>query len=87
MIFLQGLNYIIDVDMWYANSAIAVNTFLRSFAGGGFPLFAQYMFNGLGVAWATSVLAFACLVMIPASILFFLYGARVRKMSRFSPSA
>ncbi|KAF7925274.1 hypothetical protein BELL_0179g00090 [Botrytis elliptica] len=87
MIFLQGLNYIIDVYMWHANSAIAANTFLRSFAGGGFPLFAQYTFNGLGVAWATSVLAFACVVMIPAPVLFFIYGARVRKMSKFSPSA
>lgn len=40
MIFLQGLNYIIDVYMMNANSAIAANTFLRSFAGAGFPLFA-----------------------------------------------
>ncbi|KAF7874098.1 hypothetical protein EAF04_002770 [Stromatinia cepivora] len=86
MIFLQGLNYIIDVYKWHANSAIAANTFLRSFAGAGFPLFAQYMFNGLGVAWATSVLAFACVVMVPAPILFFVYGARVRKLSRFSPN-
>ncbi|KAM3082580.1 Citrinin biosynthesis cluster MFS transporter mrr1 [Clarireedia jacksonii] len=87
MIFLQGLNYIIDVYMWHANSAIAANTFLRSFAGSGFPLFAQYMYNSLGVAWATSLLGFLCIAMIPAPILFFLYGAKVRKMSKFSPSA
>ncbi|CAD6442598.1 f42aebb5-e7a6-4ad3-be1c-b77f14329f51 [Sclerotinia trifoliorum] len=86
MIFLQGLNYIIDVYKWHANSAIAANTFLRSFAGAGFPLFAQYMFNGLGVSWATSVLAFACVAMIPAPILFFVYGAKVRALSRFSPN-
>lgn len=43
MIFLQGLNYIIDVYMWHANSAIAANTMLRSLAGGGFPLFATAM--------------------------------------------
>lgn len=43
MIFLQGLNYIIDVYLWYANSAIAANTMLRSLAGGGFPLFATAM--------------------------------------------
>lgn len=35
MVFLQGLNYIIDVYMWYANSAIAANTVIRSLAGGG----------------------------------------------------
>jgi DHA1 family multidrug resistance protein-like MFS transporter len=87
MIFLQGLNYIIDVYMWHANSALAANTFLRSFAGAGFPLFAQYMYDGLGVAWATSLLGFLCIAMVPAPILFFLYGAKVRKMSKFSPSA
>lgn len=43
MIFLQGLNYIIDVYLMHANSAIAANTFLRSFAGAGFPLFATAM--------------------------------------------
>lgn len=43
MIFLQGLNYIIDVYMMNANSAIAANTFVRSFLGAGFPLFATGM--------------------------------------------
>lgn len=43
MIFLQGLNYIIDCYLWYANSALVSNTFLRSFAGAGFPLFAPAM--------------------------------------------
>jgi MFS family permease len=58
MIFLQGLNYIIDVYMWHANSGIAAITFLRSFAGAGFPLFATAMYHTLGVAWATSLLGF-----------------------------
>lgn len=83
MVFLQGLNYIIDVYMWNANSAIAANTFLRSFAGAGFPLFAAAMFKNLGVAWATSLLGFA---MIPAPVAFYFYGSRIRAMSKFSPS-
>lgn len=87
MIFLQGLNYIIDVYLWYANSAIAANTMLRSLAGGGFPLFATAMYHTLGVAWATSLLGFLCIAMIPAPILFFIYGAKIRKMSKFSPTA
>jgi MFS transporter, DHA1 family, multidrug resistance protein len=40
LIFLQGLNYINDVYMMNANSAIAANTFVRSLLGAGFPLFA-----------------------------------------------
>ncbi|KAL3422477.1 MFS multidrug transporter [Phlyctema vagabunda] len=86
MIFLSGLNYIIDVYMWYANSAIAANTLIRSFAGAGFPLFATAMYHTLGVNWATSLLGFLCVALIPVPILFFVYGSRIRAASKFSPS-
>ena len=87
MIFMQGLNYFIDVYMWHANSAIAGNTFIRSLFGAGFPLFAVQMFHKLGVNWAASLLGFLCIAMIPAPICFYFYGSKVRKMSKFSPSA
>jgi DHA1 family multidrug resistance protein-like MFS transporter len=68
LVFLQGLNYIIDVSAVFqkldmriltpiqvykanANSAIAANTFFRSWLGAGFPMFANYMFKRLGVDW------------------------------------
>ena len=86
MIFIQGLNYIIDVYLMYANSAIAANTLVRSFAGAGFPLFATGMFHNLGVAWATSLLAFLTVAMIPVPVLFFLYGKKIRGLSKFSPT-
>jgi DHA1 family multidrug resistance protein-like MFS transporter len=43
LIFLQGLNYIIDVYTINANSAISANTFVRSLLGAGFPMFAAGM--------------------------------------------
>jgi MFS transporter, DHA1 family, multidrug resistance protein len=43
LIFLQGLNYIIDCYLMNANSAIAGNTFVRSLLGAGFPMFATGM--------------------------------------------
>ena len=86
MIFLQGLSYIIDVYLMHANSAIAANTLVRSLAGGGFPLFAVQMFDKLGVAWATSTLAFLTVAFFPVPILFFIYGKRIREMSKFSPT-
>lgn len=73
MIFIQGLSYIIDVHMMHANSAIAANAFFRSLAGAGFPLFATAMFHSLGVPWATSLLAFLCVALIPVSICFFIW--------------
>lgn len=86
MIFLQGLNYIIDVYLMNANSAIAGNTFVRSLFGAGFPLFATGMYHNLGVNWATSLLGFLTAALCPVPILFYFYGAKIRKMSRFSPT-
>ncbi|KAK0934348.1 hypothetical protein LTR29_014079 [Friedmanniomyces endolithicus] len=84
--FWQGINYLIDCYGFYSNSAIAVNTFIRSIAGAVFPLFATQMYRGLGVAWATSILGFVCVAFIPAPILFYKYGASIRARSRFNPT-
>lgn len=85
MIFIQGLNYIIDVYKMNANSAIAANTFFRSWVGAGFPMFATPMFHNLGVQWAMSLLAFLCVALFPVPILFFIYGEKIRKLSKYSP--
>ena len=86
LIFLQGLSYIIDVYLMHANSAIAANTFIRSFAGAGFPLFATAMYHTLGVPWATSLLGFLTVAFLPVPILFYKYGKRIRQMSKYSPT-
>lgn len=72
--------------MWHANSAIAGNTFARSLVGAGFPMFATAMFHNLGVPWATSLLGFLTAALFPVPILFYIYGAKIRKMSKFSPT-
>lgn len=86
LIFLQGLSYIIDVYLMHANSAIAANTLVRSLAGGGFPLFATAMYHNLGVDWATSLLGFLTVAFLPVPILFFIYGKKLRGLSRYSPN-
>ena len=85
VIFMQGLNYIIDVYLMFANSAIAANTLIRSTLGGAFPLFAVQMYHKLGVDWASSLLGFITAAMIPIPIVFFIYGKRIRAMSKYSP--
>ena len=49
LIFQDAVNYLIDAFTVHAASAQAANTFLRSLAGAGFPLFATPMFKNLGV--------------------------------------
>ena len=86
MIFVQCTNYIVDVYVTVANSAIGGNTFVRSFFGAGFPLFAPYMYHGLGVNWATSLLGFVSIAMIPIPVVFYVYGATIRSWSKNSPN-
>ncbi|KAF8854646.1 MFS general substrate transporter [Acephala macrosclerotiorum] len=64
-IFLQALNYLIDAYLMVAASSIAANTFLRSFFGAGFPLFATQMFHNLGVDWAADLLLEALALEVP----------------------
>ncbi|KAI4284302.1 MAG: hypothetical protein L6R38_001506 [Xanthoria sp. 2 TBL-2021] len=85
-IFLQSLNYLVDAYLMFAASAIAANTFLRSLCGAIFPLFATYMFNGLGVQWAGSLLGFVALALVPIPVIFWKYGARIRARSSFAPT-
>ncbi|PSR83725.1 major facilitator superfamily domain-containing protein [Coniella lustricola] len=86
LVFLQGLNYLIDVYKMSANSAISINAMFRGLLGAGFPLFAPYMFKTLGVSWAMSLLGFLCIAMVPVPFLFYMYGERIRRWSKFVPS-
>lgn len=85
-IFLQALNYLVDAYLIVAASAIAANTFLRSFFGAGFPLFATAMFNRLHVSWAGSLLGFLAVAFLPIPFLFYKYGERLRKHSSYAVS-
>ncbi|RDL39105.1 putative fluconazole resistance protein [Venustampulla echinocandica] len=85
-IFLQSLNYIVDAYLMFAASAIAGNTFLRSLAGAGFPMFSQYMFKALHVNWAGTLLGCVATVLIPIPVCFYFYGEKLRRKSAFAPT-
>ncbi|KAI0440727.1 polyamine transporter 1 [Xylaria telfairii] len=86
-IFLQSLNYLVDAYLMFAASAIAANTFLRSLFGAVFPLFATYLFNGIGIQWASTLLGAIAAILIPIPVLFYLYGHKIRAKSSFAPTA
>lgn len=75
-----------DISTHSAASAIAANTFLRSLAGAIFPLFATYMFNGMGVQWASTLLGCVAAALVPIPIIFWKYGGAIRKKSKFAPA-
>jgi hypothetical protein len=49
-----------------------------------FPLFGLQMYHKLGDQWATTLLAFLTVVMMPFPIIFFQYGKKIRGKSRFA---
>ncbi|KAI9701485.1 MAG: hypothetical protein M1836_001541 [Candelina mexicana] len=85
-IFLQSLNYLVDAYLMFAASAIAANTFLRSLAGAGFPLFATYMFQGMGIQWASTLLGCVAALLVPIPIWFYRSGDKIRAKSKFAPT-
>lgn len=84
LVFLPSQIYIIDVYLLNANSALAATACARALMAAGFPLFATYMYERLGVAWATSLLGFICIAMIPFPILFYIYGEKLRARGKYT---
>ena len=87
LVFLSLMNYLIDSYVIFAASVLAANAVLRSLFGAAFPLFTTYMFNDLGIHWASSIPAFLSLACVPFPILFYRYGAQIRMKCKFAHEA
>lgn len=86
MLCLQSaIVYIIDTYQRFAASALAAAVCLRSIAGFAFPMFAPYMYDTLHYGWGNTVLALVGAVIgIPAPILLWYFGERIRKASPYA---
>lgn len=87
LVFLALLTYLIDSYTVFAASVLASNSVLRSLFGAAFPLFTTYMYKDLGIHWASSVPAFLALACVPAPVLFYKYGARIRSRCKYASEA
>ena len=84
LVYMSAVTYLIDVYQLHTNSAAAMAAFCRAIVAAGFPLFSLKMYRYLGIAWATSLMGFLCLALIPVAIGFWLYGKRIRSWSKYS---
>ncbi|KAI9736545.1 MAG: hypothetical protein M1818_006056 [Claussenomyces sp. TS43310] len=78
--------FLVDAYPMYAASALAANTFVRCIFAGAFPLFGDQMYKKLGFQWASSLLGFLMLAMVPFPFLFFKYGKGIRARSKMAKS-
>lgn len=80
--------YIVDSYTRFAASAIGAATVMRSLAGFGFPLFAPVMYRALGNGWGNSLLGFIAVGLgLPAPVLLWFYGEKLRMRSPFAAGA
>jgi len=87
LVFLSIMNYLIDSYVIFAASVLAANSVLRSLFGAAFPLFTTYMYQNLGIHWASSIPAFLALMCVPFPFLFYKYGESIRLKCKFAAEA
>ncbi|QSZ33575.1 hypothetical protein DSL72_005143 [Monilinia vaccinii-corymbosi] len=78
-IFIPIQTYVIDSFPAFAASGIAALTVSRSLFGAFLPLAGPAMYEALGYGWGNSVLGLIALALIPAPMIIYKYGGRVRK--------
>ncbi|KAL7938497.1 major facilitator superfamily domain-containing protein [Trichoderma chlorosporum] len=84
LVFSGVFTFLVDAYPTSAASALAANAFVRCSFAAVFPLFGTQMYNRLGFQWASSLLAFLTVAMMPFPYLFFRYGKQLRSKSRFA---
>ncbi|OAL02054.1 MFS general substrate transporter [Phaeosphaeriaceae sp. SRC1lsM3a] len=83
-LFTSAALYLVDVyGPQNGASAMAANGVSRYTFSAVFPLFAVQMYEALGVGWATSLLGFLALFMLPIPWVFFKWGPRIRAKSQY----
>ncbi|KAK0113187.1 MFS siderochrome iron transporter 1, variant 2 [Cadophora gregata] len=87
LVFLSIMNYLIDSYVIYAASVLAANSVLRSLFGAAFPLFTTYMYQNLGIHWASTIPAFLALACVPFPFLFYRYGKGIRLKCKYAAEA
>lgn len=87
MVYAPTNSFMIDAyGPLYGASASGASMFSRYVLSAAFPLFTVQMYQALGTAWATSLLAFCTLAMAPIPWLFYNYGDKLRSRSRYELS-
>jgi hypothetical protein len=82
-LFLGTNAYLTDCYGRFSASALAANAVMRSLFSAAFPMFARQMYVKLGTPWATSLLGFIAFAMAPVPWLLYIYGPKLRAVSKY----
>ena len=84
LVFCSCVLYLIDTyGPLGGASAAAANGLLRYVLGAVFPLFTVQMYKRLGIDWATSLLGFITIALLPIPWVLFKFGPKIRSRSAY----
>lgn len=85
LVFFTAVMYQLDsYGPLMGASAMAANGILRYTFGAVFPLFARQTYRVMGVGWATSLLGFVTVALMPLPWILFRYGSKIRSKSKYA---
>ena len=85
LVFCSCVLYLIDTYGSLAGaSAAAANGMMRYVLGAVFPLFTIQMYGKLGIGWATSLLGFVTVALLPIPWVLHKYGPKIRARSEYA---
>ncbi|KAI1754054.1 MFS general substrate transporter [Xylaria castorea] len=83
-LFVSGLQYTGDIyHRTNIASAVSANSLARYGLAAVFPLFSLPLYQNLGVGWASSLLGFISLALLPLPWLLFKFGKFIRSKSKY----
>lgn len=83
-LFVSTTQYLVDTfHGTTVASAMSANSLARYGLAGAFPLFTVQMYQNLGVGWATSLLGFIAVALLPVPWSLFKFGKAIRARSRY----
>ncbi|KAJ5971476.1 Major facilitator superfamily domain general substrate transporter [Penicillium vulpinum] len=83
-VFVSTTQYLVDTYHGLTvASAMSANGLARYGLGAVFPLFTVQMYTRLGTGWASSLLGFIAVALLPVPWVFFKSGKRLRAMSKY----
>jgi len=59
---------------------------MRSLFGAIFPLFARYMYDGIGIQWGNTLIGCVAVILVPLPFIFYFMGRKIRVRSTFAPA-
>ncbi|KAH8588036.1 major facilitator superfamily domain-containing protein [Bisporella sp. PMI_857] len=83
-IYVSSYEYIIDSYDDHAAVALATVTMIRYFVAGGMVMATRPMYEAIGVQWSLTLLGCIAAILVPAPLVFWRYGAKIRSKSLYA---